>query len=52
MREGERRDGNYLKESNKSTAGLTGKGNPGKKGYCSPNDPIIPISYNTATHMG
>ena len=31
MREGERRDGNYLKESNKSTAGLTRKGNPVKK---------------------
>ena len=32
-REGEvgRRDGNYLEESNKSTAGLTRKGNPVKK---------------------
>ena len=26
-----RRDGNYLEESNKSTAGLTRKGNPVKK---------------------
>ena len=41
-REGEvgRRDGNYLEESNKSTAGLTRKGNPVKEerkqiGYCS-----------------